>query len=155
MPLGNHLVYDLLRTADHLLDERSGRANLLKAMRRRAISSAYYAVFQGVCFVVADVSIGWSSDAALLDPIFRTPDHRQVRDKLSKSKAVNLKRLGIILAQLQDLRHEADYSPPSYSPTHPEAFAIVQQARDAVRLIEDLDAEERRVLTVTLLAKPR
>ncbi|MGF3022181.1 hypothetical protein ACQVP2_05045 [Methylobacterium aquaticum] len=48
--LGNPLVYDLLVVADMLAEQR-GRRNLQKAAIRRAISSAYYAVFHGLCFV--------------------------------------------------------------------------------------------------------
>ena len=155
MPLGNHVVYDLLETAEHLLERRSGRANLLKVLRRRAISSGYYAVFQAVCFVVADETVGWSSDAAIVDPLFRTPDHRQVKDRLSRSSTTALKRLGIMLAELQDRRHDADYAPPGYNPSHVEVLALLQQARDAVHLIEGLDTQHRQVLAVTLLAKPR
>ena len=155
MPLGNHVVYDLLDTADYLLERRSGPANLLKVLRRRAISSAYYAVFQAVCFVVVDETVGWSSEAALLDPMFRTPDHRQVKHKLSNSDAIAIKRLGIMLTELQDRRHDADYAPPRYNSTHPEALALLQQARDAVSSIEEFDAEQRRALAVALLAKPR
>ncbi len=47
---GNPLVYDLLDVAEALAEQR-GRRNLQKAAMRRAVSSAYYAVFHGLCFV--------------------------------------------------------------------------------------------------------
>lgn len=96
--LGNPLVYDLLVVADMLAEQR-GRRNLQKAAIRRAISSAYYAVFHGLCFVctralerftIASQSRSFSS--SLIVPHFLRPTGIHLVGKCSKPEACETSR---------------------------------------------------------------
>jgi hypothetical protein len=155
MALGNHIPDDLLEAAEFLLSVRVGRSNLLKVYRRRAVSSAYYAVFQAICYVFASETVGWGSEATLLDPVFRTLEHERTKDRLSRAADPALKRIGTILSQLKDKRHSADYAPPSFNPAQVEALQLVEQAREALLLVETLTPQQRKLLVSILISKSR
>lgn len=155
MHLDNHVVYDLLETADYLIGVRAGRTGLLSVMRRRAISTAYYAVFQAICFVLADALVDWTNDNDTRELVFRTPDHRPVKDKLTRSTDPQLRQLGAAFSALQEKRNEADYASPRHTPTHVEAVTMLQQAREAIELVEALTTAQRTLLVVALITRPR
>ena len=150
MALPNHLVYDLLEAAEHLA-RQPGRPNLTKTFRRRAISSAYYAVFQAVCFIFTDAVLGWGSEPELVEPVFRSVDHATARKKLAASADDSLSQLGVLLALLQAKRHDADYLPPKHNPSQAEALEVVEQARVAIAMVENLDRRQRRLVAVALI----
>jgi uncharacterized protein (UPF0332 family) len=156
--LGNPLVYDLLAVADLLLEQR-GRRNLQKAAMRRAVSSAYYAVFHGVCFVCTRTLGLWRRDAALTEPVYRMLDHGQIKKRLSGREAAEagsvIAEIGVVFAELQALRHLADYSSPSLDVSREEARNTVARARKAVGEIESLNDDQCRRLAVLLITKTR
>ncbi|GJD64875.1 hypothetical protein [Methylobacterium frigidaeris] len=154
--LGNPLVYDLLDVADALA-EQGGRRNLQKAAMRRAVSSAYYAVFHGLCFVCARALGVWTRDAALVEPIYRLLDHGQVRKRLATREAAELgpviAEIGVAFADLQDRRHKADHSPPGLDISRDATRIAV--ARKTIPDLESLDDDQRRRLAVLLITKTR
>ncbi|KTS37140.1 hypothetical protein NS228_09160 [Methylobacterium indicum] len=156
--LGNPLVYDLLVVADLLSDQR-GRRNLQRAATRRAVSSAYYAVFHGVCFICTRALGLWRRDAALTEPIYRLLDQAQIRKRLSGREAAEISaavaEIGINFAELQALRHLADYSPPSLDISREEARSTVARARKTISDLESLDDDQCRRLAVLLITKAR
>ena len=154
MPLGNHVVYDLLGIADSLAT-LPGTANRRKVARRRAISTAYYAAFQAIAFAFADTVIRWSSEAAVLEPIFRSVDHRTARNRLPASTDPTLRLLGALLGRLQKKRHEADYATPAFRPTIDETADLIQTARDIVAIVEGLTKKQRKLLVALLISKAR
>lgn len=154
MALANHIVEHLIETAEHL-SRQPGSDNLRKVMRRRAISSAYYAVFQAVCFIFTDTIVRWSSANDVVEPVFRSLDHKLVKNKLSSSSDPQLRAIGIIFARLQEMRYDADYAPPAHNPTIAETTVAIQDALSIVTLIDALDPGQRRHLTASLIAKPR
>jgi hypothetical protein len=132
--------------------------------RRRAVSSAYYALFHALCYVCADGLVGWRRSDQL-EPIYRSVDHRTARATLN-SRAVRgidpaLESFGITFALLQDLRHEADYSPPGHRSRSVQPFmqkemlGLVKSARASAEIIGRLDSDRRRRLAILLLAKSR
>ena len=156
--LGNPLVYDLLAVAD-LLAEQRGRRNLRKAAMRRAVSSAYYAVFHGVCFVCTRALGLWRRDAALTEPVYRLLDHGQIRKRLSGREAAEIgsvvAEIGINFAELQALRHLADYSSPKLEIRLTETRSTVDRARKTITDLESLDDDQCRRLAVLLITKAR
>ncbi|AWN49736.1 hypothetical protein DK419_28205 [Methylobacterium terrae] len=156
--LGNPLVYDLLAVAD-LLAEQRGRRSLQKAAMRRAVSSAYYAAFHGICFVCTRALGLWRRDASLTEPVYRLLDHGQIRKRLSGREAAELgpvvAGIGIDFAELQALRHLADYSSPSLEIRLTEARSTVVRARKTIADLESLDDDQCRRLAVLLITKAR
>jgi len=155
--LGNPIVYDLLEVAETLAHQ-SGRMNLRKASMRRAVSTAYYAVFHGFCFVYASVIVGWSRTGEL-EPVYRMLDHGQARKRLTSAEAAEIgpvvARIGATFAFLEERRHLADYSPPALLVNKNETLAIVARAREAVEALESLGDDQRRKLAILLITKAR
>ncbi|KMO21814.1 hypothetical protein [Methylobacterium platani] len=156
--MGNPLVYDLLEVAEALSEQR-GRRNLEKAAMRRSVSTAYYAVFHGLCFVSTRALGMWRRDAAVTEPIYRLLDHGQVRRRLSGREAAELGPvivgIGTILADLQERRHLADYSPPSLEISRDVTRIVVARARKTIADLESLDDDQCRRLAVLLITKAR
>lgn len=154
MALGNHLVEHLLQTADFLI-ESAPRNNLGKAYRRRAISTAYYATFHAVGYILTSSLIGWSRPQHLLEPVFRSLDHKIAKDRLLSSGNTATREIGLIFARLQKKRNDADYRPPAYSPGLEEAREALVEARDAVARLEALDDDARRRFAVSVVGRTR
>ncbi|MEH3145538.1 MAG: hypothetical protein PGN34_09335 [Methylobacterium frigidaeris] len=156
-PLPRPLIHDLIEIAESLANQQ-GRPLLRQTALRRAVSSAYYAVFHAVCAVCADELVG-RSKVALSEPIYRSIDHGLARKRLN-GPAVrpidpSLPRVGVIFAELQEQRHAADYSPPQPLFSRTRALALIDQAREAVRLIEALETGQRQQLAILLIGRQR
>ena len=152
-PLVGHMI-----AAADTLARQPGSPTFRQACMRRAVSSAYYAVFHALCFICADELVGWSR-TAVLPPIYRSLDHGTARKKLTGNEARGIapevKRIGDLFALLQEQRHAADYSPPAPLFDPKRTFALIDDARDAIALIEALGSESRLRLAVLLVARQR
>ena len=155
---GNPLVYDFLEVATSLA-EQTGRRNLQKAAMRRAVSTACYAVFHELCFICARALGVWTRDTMLMEPIYRLLDHGQVRKRLAGREATELGSVvvesGVSFAELQERRHQADYSPPSLEVRRDVTRSTVVRAKQAVADLESLNDDQRRRLAVLLITKTR
>src|SRR3954465_13090637 len=80
---------------------------------RRSVSSAYYALFQCLCTVVASCMSRGDSTTSEYKQAYRVLDHRQCRDFLNKSTEFKTD-LGVPFSELQDIRQWADYSVASH-----------------------------------------
>ncbi len=163
---------------DHLLDQAE---RLLTPTRpgfrrqadlKRAISTAYYALFHFVLRAVADEFVGArqrrSSRYAL---VYRSIDRRALRDvsvEAGKKRASQRyapyvpeggfgPKLGLFsdaLSELREKRHAADYD-PSARFTASDAKEAIDTARDAIRQFGDADEEQRKMYLSLLLCPPR
>ena len=153
----NRHVAGLLTVADRLC-EGLGTGPVRQAAFRRAISTAYYAVFHALCTACADGLVGWSRQDLVAD-VYRALDHGVARRKLLTPAATGLSsdfaRFGLSFQDLQSRRHAADYAPPSFVVTRLDAEAAVAQARDAVAIIAGLSAEQRTKLAILLVVAQR
>lgn len=151
------LVAGLLTVAEQLA-QGSGPAAVRQASMRRGVSSAYYALFHALCTLCADELVGWSKSRSL-PPIYRSLDHSVVLKKLRSREArlidPSIETIGSLFQNLQEKRHAADYAPPSALFSRTEALALLDEARDAIALIEGLDSKARLDLAILLLARPR
>ena len=156
--LGNPLVYDLLVVADTLAMQR-GRKGLRKASMRRAVSSAYYAVFHALCFVCASQLVGWSKANDLLEPVYRMLDHGSVKNRLTGKEAAAMVpailEIGARFKDLQEARHNADYRTPALELSRDLTLQHIAEARRVVDLIEALPPEDRLKLAILLVTKAR
>lgn len=152
------MVARLLRLAEDLTEE--GRTS--SALRRRAVSTAYYAVFHQITKICSDTLLaGASQTSEDYVHIYRTLDHGPLKSGWDSQnsplrRVASLKKIGDIIIPLQSERIRADYLPPLPHPfTYEDAKENVDRARIAIDSLVSLTADERRTLAVWLLFKVR
>jgi uncharacterized protein (UPF0332 family) len=148
----------LLEAAELLLKNGSRST----AFRRRAVSTAYYAVFHAIDKLCADYvsrSAMRSSDEYLR--VYRALDHAPLKNAFGKSPLKDnavLREIGSMVVILQNERHRADYLPPVAGVfTYDRATELVAMAREVVQQIETIKPvnKECRLLALSLLFKER
>ena len=160
------LVAHHLENARTLATLDKGRPR--EASLRRAVSTAYYSLFQALCEMCAARLVTWNRPWEAFSPIFRALDHRRTVQVLTQSDMTNtpeLRRLGYVFKELQAVREWADYNPeprPKLDPMknntrfkRSEALAFIDLAEEAIRIIDRLGDGERLKLAVRLVALPR
>jgi hypothetical protein len=155
----------LLRQADAL----AGGAGASQADLRRAISTAYYAVFHFSLTAAADMVCGLGDrSAARYSLVYRSVDHKTLRSlcaQLSQTKppgmaikpSNGLGRMADfarVTANLQGQRHQADYE-PSQTFTDTEAKLAISEARQAIAWFNSCDDEQQKAFLTMLLFRPR
>jgi uncharacterized protein (UPF0332 family) len=151
------MVGRLLELADQLAHEGARSS----ALRRRAVSTAYYAVFHALAKSCANIllpSVDKSSE--VYERVYRALDHGPLKNAFStKGSALrdrdSLRDIGDLVVRLQSERNRADYLPPKSLFTREEARALVNQARAVVGEIERLSDDDRAALATWLLFKSR
>lgn len=148
----------LLEAAELLLENGEKSS----AFRRRAVSTAYYAVFHAIDKLCADYvsrSAKRSSEEYLR--AYRALEHGPLKNAFNQSPLKDhaiLREIGSVVVTLQNERHRADYLPPVAGVfTHVRAAELVDMARLVVERIESLKPanEECRILALALLFKER
>jgi hypothetical protein len=153
------MIYDdLLELADHLARRESRRPKQVSL--RRAVSSAYYAVFHALAYSCADALVGWSKPWHAVTPIYRSLDHSGAkrlfeRDRSGTVFGPDIAAIGRDFIFLQQARHTADYDPQPLSFGRNETIELIGRAQNAVRLILAIPSDARLVLAVNLIAKQR
>lgn len=135
------------------------------AARRRAVSTAYYALFQRLSSLCAHCLSQARPNSGEYRRAYRALDHRQVREALSRSETFFKSNLADIFAELQDVRHWADYSvsphPDEEGAKEGRRFALndardyVIKARQAIEFVDSLDPPTRQRLAVLLVVRDR
>lgn len=139
---------------------------------RRAVSSAYYAVFHFVLTALADEVAGRTQRGTpRYELVYRSVDHRQfysLCDELRKSSpkqkllpyltargpGVNMQAFAAAAVDLQQQRHRADYNPTPRFRTS-EVQLIISTARGALTRFQRLTAPRRKAFLTLLLCPPR
>jgi len=152
---------DLLRLASDLI-EKDGAS---QADLRRAVSTAYYALFH---LLISETTLNWSRDSSR-NALGRMFDHgmmRRVSDRVADSKrmpfagedAVTVSSLRLVakgFVDLQDLRHVADYDNGTFWNLW-EAIDAVTTALSAFDVWHDIKhADIAQEYLVSLLIRPR
>ena len=134
----------------HLLDLAKQIAQLdggkpRQASLRRAVSTAYYALFHALCWQCATTVVGGAFRSprfwAIVTPIYPAVDHGTAL-------------LGRAFLNLHTARIKADYD-PAEAFSRAQALELVAQASTAVETVGSLDREEGLALVGKLLAKSR
>lgn len=142
------------RTLASLEDRRPRQVSL-----RRAISTAYYAVFHKLAKTCADELIGVTKvNSAAWVRVYRAVNHGDAKNAF-KSKAVlgldtGVKDFGVAFITLQEQRLAADYD-PSASFTRNEGLAAVDQATIAASRLMTTSSDNLRALATYVLLKSR
>lgn len=118
---------------------------------RRAISTAYYAVFHTLAASNAELIAGQPQSnvsAYAWERVYRRLDHGRTRNNLRA--VLNLlspggENFASTFIELHDLRQEADYD-PNFTITYLNTVNTIARAETAIRDFAQLTQEERRLL---------
>ena len=148
----------LITTARDLC-RRTGRRPR-DAFMRRAVSTAYYAIFHALCRLCADKLIGGNRDKTpAWQRVYRALEHKTAKNALLRKEVTDLHpalaTFGVTFAILQDKRVAADYDPVSFSIYFDETNSLVDQADSAIKSLYGVDDDIKRSLATILLIKVR
>jgi uncharacterized protein (UPF0332 family) len=161
----------LFEQAEKLISPPSAGAPR-QADLRRAVSTAYFALFHAVLTAAADEFVGATRrTTARYGLVYRGIDHRGLRDLCSEvvkqtpsaryaryqpagGFGSNIKSFATALAELQEKRHAADYDPLMHV-RRADAELAIRTARFALRRFEQVGAERREAFLSLLLFPPR
>ena len=153
--------------SDHLIELAEqilqiGASKRRQATINRAISTAYYALFHALAAECVARTVGvprspryWQT----VTPIHRALDHgstRKVFERLVRDSTTPdlLKQVGDTFLDLQSARHSAD-SDPSSRYSRQKAADLIAEARQAMDALRALPREDRLILAVQLITRPR
>jgi uncharacterized protein (UPF0332 family) len=161
----------LLEQADKLAAS-SAAGQPRDADLRRAISTAYYAIFHAILTAAADLFVGDTKPATSLYSLaYRSVDHQRLRNvckEVSKQTPGDRYKPYVpaggfgqhitVLAEaavlLQAKRHEADYN-PLFVAKRTDVDILLKQARKALDDLQSATEEQRNVFLGLLLFEPR
>ncbi len=152
---------DLLAIAADLVRREAGRPR--QASLKRAVSTAYYALFHALASECVSQTIGWHFRSAdyweIVTPIYRALDHGQARilcKRLANDVRIapGLRTIAQAFVDLQAERIRADYDP---RPTldRGSSAQLIDLATRAIALLRALPDDQKRHLAVQLIAKNR
>ena len=127
---------------------------------RRAVSTAYYAVFHALASSNADCLIGSPTDPLLEHAwrrVQRALDHGVARRNLEQDRrrfSSTVQEFITTFAALQNARHTADYD-SSREFTLTEALAWIDRAENVITDFMGVDANERRAVAVQAIIRGR
>lgn len=127
---------------------------------KRAISTAYYALFHAMANDAADmlVGVGPNRPDKAWSHTYRTLQHGEAKSACEAVRNLNfpnsIKSCADAFVALQQKRHEADYD-PDYRVLRADALDAIQQAEDAIRALRTSARRDRRAFAVQILMKKR
>jgi len=155
---------DLIISARILIDSsRASPGQPRQANNRRAVSTAYYAVFHELCSQIADTFVGGTGadrSEKAWQQAYRAVDHGSAAQRCKEAKAQGHGfPAGIVsyakeFAVLQEERHKADYA-PTYRINVRDAEAFILRAEDAISGLRACQVKGRRAFCVWIAFKRR
>ena len=148
---------DLIQTARRLTE--SGAPQPTQADLRRAISTAYYALFHCLSGTAADLLTGASPGSPEWQQVYRALEHGKARGACQQHGALRafpmeIRRFAEAFVELQKARQQADYAHEGqYSKLR--VLAMIDAAEDAIVQFEQAEARHRRSFAVHVLFKRR
>ncbi|MBI1779272.1 MAG: hypothetical protein HYR63_28400 [Proteobacteria bacterium] len=148
---------DLIATAKRLANA-STKKKPKQADLKRAVSTAYYAVFHAMARDAADLLLGVGQDRP--DKAW-AQTYRALEHGFAKNACGQVRGLGFppdicscadAFVSLQQARHDADYD-PSHRVTRAVALAAVAQAEQAIGCLRTAPRKDRKAFAVQLLLK--
>ena len=128
-----------------------------QAMLKRAISTAYYAMFHALCASNADALVGTSpsgQDLELWVQSYRALDHRQAKVRLASYRQYGsvpeIRDFAAVFGMMQEHRLDADYN-PRQSFDRAQVIRLVNRAEAVTAAFCNLPARQCRLLATHLL----
>jgi hypothetical protein len=147
---------DFLEIAGHLAQLEEGKPR--QASLRRAVSSAYYALFHALAALCADELVGYSKPWNVYAPIYRTLDHGRAKDvfkRMLSGADPDMAAIGQTFILLQEQRHTADYDPSPFRIGRAETLDLIEQAKQAIYRLKTLSKDQRLLVATQLIARTR
>jgi hypothetical protein len=146
---------DLLDIAEQIARLDSGRPR--QASLRRAVSTAYYALFHTLAYLSADRLVGWRKPWASFTPIYRTLDHGRSKSVFKEliPHGGDLALIGGTFIKLQEYRHTAGYDPEAFRLSRADTLGLIDEVRKAMVLITSLSSEDGLQLSAQLISRKR
>ena len=128
-----------------------------QAYLRRAISTAYLALFYAICYVVADLWIGANASARHSDAwrqAFRTLEHGKARKAFINQEklrliSAELRIFAILFLEMQDKRHLADYD-PFFRLDFIDVVRTINQCSKSIRALMRSSMAEKKIFVAIL-----
>jgi uncharacterized protein (UPF0332 family) len=153
------VIDDLLALAERLA--KAGPRKPRQADLRRAVSTAYYALFHAVAKNGADCTVGSvkkSRPEKAWAQAYRALDHGLAKTACEAARNLGfpqeIKDCADAFVELQKQRHNADYD-PVLRLTRAEAREAAVKARDAVAKLRIASIKHRRAFAIQVLMKKR
>jgi uncharacterized protein (UPF0332 family) len=151
---------DQIGVAKILVEHNPRRPN--QACLRRAISSAYYAMFHSLAHSCADTFIGKTNVARSTNAwqrTYRSLEHGVAKNACNSSDVPTLfsqkiQDFASIFVTMQQLRHDADYDPNKRFKKS-EVLVLISQVEIAITAFEKCAIPDRRAFAVHVLMKSR
>lgn len=155
---------DLLRIAEGLAQGAIGgsRGRPRQAELRRAISTAYYALFHTLALCGANTLVG-AARVSRGQPewlqVYRALEHGYARNQCANAAAMSkfsseIQEFGVQFARMQMQRQTADYNPDAtFSRT--QVISLIEETERIITDFENLDPRERRAFAVFVLFRLR
>ena len=149
---------DLLSVADDLISTRSRKPR--QSNLRRAVSTAYYAMFHCLARCCADTLVG-SRSADRSRPawrqVYRALEHGFAKNSCRNQTIIkrfpkDIEDFANTFVSLQEKRHLADYDPFSQF-TKLEVNSDIAATRDAIERFKSVPIKDRRAFAVFVLFK--
>jgi uncharacterized protein (UPF0332 family) len=153
------LPHDLILTAQGLCD--SGRRKPRKADLKRAVSTAYYALFHALAKSCADSFIGSAKQIRTnraWQQTYRALDHGFAKNAC-QNPAISqfppaISDFAIVFATMQAKRHDADYNP--FSRFYKSQVLIdIENAKTAIEAFQKANAKDKKAFAAWVLLKQR
>ena len=147
----------LIETARTLAE--AGRGRPAQARLRRAVSTAYYAMFHCLAALAADLFIGRKRSPAW-HRTYRALEHGRARNACQQGPAmrefpVAIRHFAEIFVMLQAERQKADYALNVNAYQKSEVLEHVDSAEFAIRQFEQADIDARRGFVAHVLFRQR
>ena len=147
---------DLIEAARGLTElsrRRPAQANL-----RRAVSTAYYAMFHRLARVAADSLVGKRRNEAW-HQVYRALEHGSARKACGNKQAMSrfacqIQGFASTFVTLQHLRHNADYALEARHEKL-DVLVVIDKAEDAIAQLEQADGQQLRTFAVHVLFRWR
>ncbi|MCB1455059.1 MAG: hypothetical protein KDJ48_12810 [Nitratireductor sp.] len=155
----------MIKTAEELANV-SGKRRPKQANLRRAISTAYYALFHALCNNCANCFVGKGSDypRAAWRRAYRSLNHGFAKEACNHTKKEKLRVLEKFPLEIQDFayqfytmqlkRHDADYD-PYFTATKSGVMSDIIAVRKAVSDFEAAPLLDRRAFSTWVLFPDR
>ena len=153
-----HLI-EAARLLAGIAEESTRQGRPRQAMLKRAVSTAYYAMFHALCFSNANTIAGTLSN--LNRPawlrVYRALEHGAARTRMVQSR-VNLptgaRNFATSFAALQEQRQLGDYDFSSRF-LRRDVIRLIDRAENAIRVLYATGIAERRTLATLVLLRGR
>jgi hypothetical protein len=152
------LAAGLLGAAHRLAS--AGRGRPAQPYLKRAVSTAYYALFEALARECADslVGTGRARGTSTWGQVYRALEHGFAKNACSQAKNLSLPASIVASADtftaLQEQRHQADYDPTARF-SRADVIDLINSAETAIRSLRSATRVERRDFAVLVLLRRR